>query len=63
MKKIIKFIEIAWLTIACISVFEIYNNWNLDRNKSYWYGFIALLAIFMYFFRKWQRKKINSNAN
>ena len=63
MKNFIKLIEIAWLVIACISMFETYNNWVNNRNKSYWYGFIAVVAIVMYFFRKWQRKKIESNAS
>lgn len=63
MKNFIKLIEIAWLVIACISIFEIYNNWINNRTKSYWYGFIAIVAIVMHFFRKWQRKKIESNAS
>ena len=51
-----------WLVIACVSIFETYNSWASNREKSYWYGFIAILAIIMHFVRKWQRKKKKYNG-
>lgn len=61
MNKIIKFIEFSWLIIASISFFEILNNWEINREKSYFFGIISIIAIFMFFLRKNQRKHNSQN--
>lgn len=56
MKKIFEF---GYLIIAIAFFVETYLTWNEDRTKAYMTLFFACLAIFMYFFRKRFRKKID----
>ena len=61
MTKYFKFFEIAYLIIAIVFIVETFLNWNADRNKAYIFLFFAILAIFMYFFRKKYRKKFENH--
>ncbi|MGJ8590934.1 MAG: hypothetical protein ACSHXF_00200 [Aquaticitalea sp.] len=57
--KIQKFIQYAYLFIAVFFVYETYRNWNLDRDRAYMLLFFAVLAVFMYFFKKRFTKKFD----
>lgn len=50
--KIQKFIQYAYLFVAIFFFYETYRNWDLNRNRAYMLLFFAVLAIFMYFFKK-----------
>lgn len=50
--KLQKFFQYAYLFIAVFFLYETYRNWDLDRNRAYMLLFFAVLAVFMYFFKK-----------
>lgn len=51
--------EILYLIIAVISVKEAFQLWEVRPNKAYLFVGFALLAVFMFFFRRHYRKKFN----
>ena len=61
MAKYFKFFEIAYLIIAIVFIIETVLRWNTEPNKAYIFLAFALLAIFMYFFRKKFRKKFEKH--
>ena len=63
MRKLWKFFEYAYLIIAIIFTIETILNWTANREKAYLFMFFAVLAVFMYFFRKRFRKKMSSKNN
>ena len=56
-----KIIQYAYLIIAVFFSSETYRNWNVDRERAYMLLFFAVLAVFMYFFKKYFRKKMDNN--
>jgi positive regulator of sigma E activity len=61
MAKYFKFFEIAYLIIAIVFIVETILRWNSDRNKAYIFMAFAVMAVFMYFFRKKYRKKFENH--
>lgn len=61
MAKYFKFFEIAYLIIAIVFIVETFLRWNSDRNKAYIFMAFAVMAVFMYFFRKKYRKKFENH--
>jgi len=59
MQRISKIFEYGYLVIAIVFIVETFLNWNTNRNKAYLLLLFAVLAVFMYFFRKRFRNKIN----
>lgn len=59
MSKIYKVIEVGYLIIAIFLMVETFLNWNTEPQKAYLYLAFSLLAIFMYFFKKNFRKRLN----
>jgi LPXTG-motif cell wall-anchored protein len=51
----LRVVEIMWLVISAISVFEVYNNWGEDRMKAYIFAGAAVLGVIMFFFRRKRR--------
>ena len=51
--------EILYIVIVLISIKEAYVLWEIRPNKAYLFLGFAVLAIFMYFFRSYYRKKFN----
>ena len=60
MAKYFKFFEFAYLVIAIIFFVETFLTWNSDPNKAYIFLAFAVMAVFMYFFRKKYRKKFEN---
>lgn len=56
--KILRFFQYAYIAFAVLFLYEAIINWNVDRSKSYMSLFFVALAIFIFFFRKRFRKKI-----
>lgn len=52
MQKFTKFIAWAYLIVGIVFTGEVYLNWNVDRNKAYVSLLMAVLAIFMFFFKR-----------
>ncbi|HEX9826977.1 MAG TPA: hypothetical protein VGA80_10305 [Flavobacteriaceae bacterium] len=56
--KLLKFFQYAYILFAILFLYEAIINWNVDRNKSYISLLFVALAVFMFFFRKRFRKKM-----
>ncbi|CAM3305312.1 hypothetical protein [Aequorivita lipolytica] len=56
--KISRFIEYIYIIAAVFFTYEAINTWSTDPNKAYLYIFFVVIAIFMFFFRRNFRKKI-----
>jgi len=63
MTKFWKFFEIGYLIIAVILIYETISRWNSEREKAYLFLGFSVLAIFMYFFKKRFRKKVEARNN
>lgn len=56
--KFLKFFQYAYIAFALLFLYEAIINWNVDRSKSYISLLFVALAVFMFFFRKKFRKKL-----
>lgn len=57
MMKLSKFFEFAYLVAAAFFIFETVRMWNEERNRAYLFIFLAVIALFMFFFRRRFRHK------
>jgi len=63
MTKFWKFFEIGYLIIAIVLIYETISRWNSERERAYLFLGFSVLAIFMYFFKKRFRKKVEARNN
>ena len=61
--KIYRLFEYAYIVMAILSIYIAINNWGVDTNKSYLFAFFTIVAIFMFFFKRNFRKKIEERKN
>lgn len=62
-RKIAIIFEYFYLLIAVFFTYEAINNWNSeDNSKSYMFLFFVVIAIFMFFFRRSFRKKVEKRS-
>ena len=57
-KKIYRLFEYAYIGMALFSIYLVITNWETDRNRAYLFAFFTVVAIFMFFFKRNFRKKI-----
>ncbi|PZD77777.1 hypothetical protein [Mesonia sp. K7] len=58
MKKLYKYFEYAYLFIAALFTYEAITSWSTDRSHAYLcFAFVAV-AIFMFFFKRNFRRKM-----
>lgn len=57
MKKLNKLFEIAYLAIAIVFFINAATTFGTNSNKALLFGGFAIMAIFMYFFKRKMRKK------
>ncbi|SNR46802.1 hypothetical protein SAMN06265371_103299 [Lutibacter agarilyticus] len=60
MNRASKIFEFGYLIVAVIFLVETFLNWSEKRESAYMMLLFAVLAIFMYFFRKRFRKKMEN---
>lgn len=58
LSKVYRFFEYAYLVIAVFFAYEAINNWSTQRNRAYLFIFFVAVAIFMFFFKRNFRKRI-----
>ena len=56
--KIYRLFEYVYVLMAVFSVYLVITNWSTDRNRAYLFAFFTVVAIFMFFFKRRFRKKI-----
>jgi c-di-AMP phosphodiesterase-like protein len=61
MKKIHKIFEIGYLIVAIVFFVETVLMWNTDKSRALIMLIFGIVAVFMYFFKKKFRKKIENN--
>jgi hypothetical protein len=61
--KIYRLFEYAYLGMAAFSIYIVINNWTENRNRAYLFAFFTLVAIFMFFFKRNFRRKIEERNN
>jgi tryptophan-rich sensory protein len=55
-----RFIEIVWMVVAAVSAVEGYISYTATgfNHTTQIFGIVFLVAVFMYFLRRWQRLRI-----
>ncbi|MBT8255225.1 MAG: hypothetical protein KJO23_01675 [Bacteroidia bacterium] len=56
--KIYQFFEYAYIAMALFSIYLVYTNWEMNRGRAYLFGGFAIVAIFMFFFKRNFRKNL-----
>jgi uncharacterized membrane protein len=59
--KILNFFQYAYLIFAVMFIYKAVSVWSEDSGRAYLMLFFAAMAIFMFFFRKRFRKKIEDS--
>lgn len=60
--KILNVFQYAYLIFAILFIYDGITKFTEEPNKAYLSFFFAVLAVFMFFFRKRFRKKMNDNS-
>lgn len=63
MMKIFRFFEFAYLAITCFFLYQAYEEWGQQDSRSVLYLCFAGVAVFMFFFKRNFRKRIDANSN
>ncbi len=63
MMKFFKYFEYAYLFIAAFFLFETFRIWNVERNRAYLFIFFVVIAIFMFFFKRRFRQKLENDKH
>jgi len=63
MMKFFKYFEFAYLFIAAFFLFEAFRIWNEERNRAYLFIFFVVIAIFMFFFKRRFRQKLENDKH
>ncbi|MBV1924650.1 MAG: hypothetical protein KUG68_11555 [Flavobacteriaceae bacterium] len=61
--KIYRLFEYAYILMAALSLYVVIINWEEDRYRSYLFAFFGIVAIFMFFFKRNFRKKMEDRNN
>lgn len=60
MGKIWKIFEYGYLIVAIVFIVETVINWNDNRERAYLFLLFSVVAVFMYFFKKRFRKRLEN---
>ena len=60
--KILSLLQYLYLVFAALFVLDMSSKWDSDRNAAYLSLFFAVLAVFMFFFRKKFRKRFEDRG-
>ena len=60
--KILSFLQYLYLGFAVLFLYDMSKKWSGDRNEAYLSLFFAVLAVFMFFFRKKFRKRFEDRG-
>jgi hypothetical protein len=61
--KFFKFFEYAYLAFAAFFIFEGISNWGRSPSRAWLFFGLALVAVFMFFFKRRFRKKMERRNN
>lgn len=63
MIKILRYTEYLYLAIAVVSIYEITQLWEVDRQRSYLFVFFAVVSLAMFFFRRNYRRRFQKHKD
>ena len=63
MNRIWKFFQYGYLMIAFICLVETFVQWNIDRNRAYFFLIFGVLITLVFFFKRHFRKKVEKRNN
>jgi hypothetical protein len=61
--KVYKIFEYAYLVMFFLSVFAVVSSWNSDKDRANLFMFFGAVALFMYFFKRNFRRKMEKRQN
>ena len=56
--KIYRLFEFAYIFMAILSIYIVVDSWETNRNRAYLFVLFTIVAIFMFFFKRNFRRKI-----
>ncbi len=56
--KIYQLFEYAYIGMFLFSIYMVIANWTTNKDQAYLFGFFGVVAIFMFFFKRRFRKKL-----
>lgn len=56
--KLYLIFEYAYIAMAVFSLYLVYSNWETDQGRAYIFLMFAVVAIFMFFFKRKFRKNV-----
>ena len=59
--KLYLLFEYLYIVMALFSIYIIISAWETDRNRAYLFMFFTVVAIFMFFFKRKFRKRIENS--
>ena len=59
--KLYLLFEYLYVVMALFSIYITISTWETDRNRAYLFMFFTVVAIFMFFFKRKFRKKIEGD--
>jgi FtsH-binding integral membrane protein len=60
--KIYKLFEYGYIAMALFSIYLVFTNWSENRERSYMFIIFAVVAVGMYFFKRWFRKNMENRS-
>ncbi|HCK05788.1 MAG: hypothetical protein EBT51_00295 [Flavobacteriaceae bacterium] len=60
--KIYKLFEYGYIAMALFSIYLVLTNWSENRERSYMFIIFAVVAVGMYFFKRWFRKNMENRS-
>jgi CDP-diglyceride synthetase len=60
--KLYKLFEYGYIAMAMFSIYLVLTNWADNRERSYMFLIFAVVAVGMYFFKRWFRKNMENRS-
>ncbi|MDC8003019.1 hypothetical protein POV27_03095 [Aureisphaera galaxeae] len=57
-RTIYRLFEYVYIIMAALAAYIVITDWETDRGRAYLFGFFGVVAIFMFFFKRWFRKRL-----
>lgn len=61
MNKLFKVVEIAWIVIAVVCLFEVIREWGSGKETTYYFAGFGAFAIVMFYIRRRQRLRYEAH--
>lgn len=55
--RLLKFVEFVWVGFGFVCAYQLFMTWGMEDKLTYIYGGGLIVSIFMFFFRRYSRRK------